>query len=78
VKDIHEGPLEAHRRGIDQETGLPFPALPEWICWTWYPVPIPICSEDRKNRPKLLSLQAVTGKEKKRELLEATMGECQS
>jgi hypothetical protein len=29
VKDIHEGPLEAHRRGIDQETGLPFPALPE-------------------------------------------------
>jgi hypothetical protein len=41
-------------------------------------VPIPIYSKDRKNRPKLLSLQAVAGEEKKREMLGVTMGEYQS
>jgi hypothetical protein len=71
MKRMYMRALEAHRRGTDQETGLPFPALPESICWTWHPVP------ERKNRPKLLSLQAVAGKEKKREMLGAT-GECQS
>jgi hypothetical protein len=39
---------------------------------------MPIYSEDRKNRPKLLFLQAMAGKEKKREMLGATMGECPS
>jgi hypothetical protein len=50
----------------NQKTHLPFPALPEWICWTWLPFPIPVYPEDSKKQSKA-SACAGSGREGKEE-----------